>query len=38
VVAKAFPDVVGGHAPTDDVGVVGGDVEEATSANALVVD
>src|SRR5437016_13889440 len=36
VVAKAFPDVVGGHALADDVGIVGGDVEEAAGANTFV--
>ena len=38
MVAKAFPDVVGGHALADDVGVVGGDVKEAAGANAFVMD
>ena len=37
VVAKAFPDVVGGHALADDIGIVGGDVEEAAGANTFVV-
>jgi len=37
VVAKAFPDVIGGHALADDVGVVGGDVEEAAGADAFIV-
>ena len=37
VVAKAFPDVVGGHTLADNVGVVGGDVEEAACADAFVV-
>ena len=37
VVAKAFPDMVGGHTLADDVGVVGGNVEEAASANAFIV-
>src|SRR5713101_8688195 len=38
VVAEAFPDVVGGHALADDVSIVGGDVEEATCADAFIVD
>ena len=38
VVAKAFPDMVGGHALADDVGVVGGNVEEAAGAEAFIVD
>ncbi len=38
VVAEGFPDVVGGHALADDVGEVGGNVEEAASAEAFVVD
>src|SRR5260370_6648107 len=37
VVAKAFPDVIGGHALADDVSVIGGDVKEAAGADALVV-
>ncbi len=37
VVAKAFPDVIGGHALADDIGVVGGDVEETAGADAFVV-
>src|SRR4029077_20127284 len=37
VVAEAFPDVVGGHALADDVGVVGGDVEKAAGADAFVM-
>src|SRR5258708_32951769 len=37
VVAKAFPDVIGGHALADYVGVVGGDVEEAAGAEAFIV-
>ena len=37
VVAKAFPDVIGGHALADDVGVVGGDVEEAAGADTFIV-
>src|SRR6266851_3072611 len=37
VVAKAFPDVVGGHALADDVGVVRGDMEEAAGADAFVM-
>src|SRR5467141_1328663 len=37
VVAKAFPDVIGGHALADDIGVIGGDVEEAASADAFIV-
>jgi len=37
-VAEAFPDVVGGHAVFDDVGEVGGDVEEAAGADGGVVD
>ena len=36
--AKAFPDMVGGHALADDVGVVGGNVEEAAGAEAFIVD
>jgi len=38
VVAKAFPDVIGGHALADDVSVVGGDVKEAADADGGVVD
>src|SRR5437879_6414758 len=38
VVAKAFPDVVSGHALADDVGEVGGHVEEAAGADTFVVD
>ncbi len=38
VVAKAFPDVVGGHALADDVGVVGGDMEEPAGADTFIVD
>ena len=38
VVAQAFPDVIGGHAVADDVGVIGGDVEEAAGADGRVVD
>src|SRR5713101_2957502 len=38
MVSKTFPDVISGHALADDVGVVGGDVEEAAGANAFVVD
>ena len=38
VVAKAFPDVIGGHSLADNVGVVGGNVEETASANAFIVD
>ena len=38
VVAKAFPDVIGGHALADDVGVVGGDVEQAAGSDAFIVD
>jgi len=37
VVAKAFPDVIGGHTLADDVGVVGGDMEEAAGAQAFIV-
>ncbi|MCU1314680.1 MAG: hypothetical protein JWN63_2 [Candidatus Acidoferrum typicum] len=37
VVAKAFPDVIRGHALADDIGVVGGDVEEAAGAKAFIV-
>jgi hypothetical protein len=37
VVAKALPDMIGGHALADDVGVVGGDVEEAAGADAVIV-
>src|SRR5258708_26072733 len=38
MVAKALPDVIGGHALTDDVGIVCGNVEEATGAYAFIVD
>ena len=38
VVAKAFPDVVGGHALADDVGEVRGDVKETAGADAFIVD
>src|SRR6266568_3374238 len=38
VAAKAFPDVVGGHALADDVGVVSRHVEEAAGADAFVMD
>src|SRR5207302_11467849 len=37
MVAKAFPDVFGGHAMADDVGVVGGDVEKTAGADAFIV-
>src|SRR5207245_10483140 len=37
MVAKAFPDVVGGHALADDVGEVGGHVEEAAGADEFIV-
>jgi hypothetical protein len=37
VIAEAFPDMVGGHALADDVGVVGGDVEETAGAEAFIV-
>ncbi len=37
MVAKALPDVIGGHALADDVGVVGGDVEETAGADAFIV-
>src|SRR6266851_4361816 len=37
VIAETFPDVVGGHALADDVGVIGGDVEEAAGADAFIV-
>src|SRR5216683_1006337 len=36
VVAKAFPDVVRGHALANDVSIVGGYVEEAAGANAFL--
>ena len=38
MISKTFPDVVGGHALADDVGVIGGDVEKAASADAVIVD
>src|SRR6266700_160812 len=38
VVAKAFPDMISGHALADDVGVIGGSVEEAAGADAFVMD
>ncbi len=38
MLAEAFPDVIGGHALADDVGVIGGDVEEAAGADGKVVD
>src|SRR5580693_976568 len=38
VAAKAFPDVVGGHALTDDIGVVGGDVEKAADTSGFIMD
>ena len=38
VTFETFPDVVGGDALADDVGVVGGDVEETTGADGFVVD
>jgi hypothetical protein len=38
MVSKTFPNVIGGHALADDVGVVGGHVEKAAGANAVVVD
>jgi len=38
VVAEAFPDVGGGHALADDVGEIGGDVEEAAGADGFVMD
>jgi hypothetical protein len=38
MVAKALPDVVGGHTLADDVGIVGGDVEKTAGADAFVVD
>jgi len=37
VVAKAFPDVIGGHALADNVRVVGGNVKEAANADGGVV-
>ena len=37
VVAKAFPDVIGGQALADDIGVVSGDVEETAGADAFIV-
>ena len=37
MISKTFPDVVRGHALADDVGVVGGDVEEAAGADAFIV-
>src|SRR5215471_1493302 len=38
LVAKAFPDVVGGHTSADNVGVIGRNVEEAAGANSRVMD
>jgi len=38
VTFETFPDVVGGHALADDVGVVGGDVEETTGADGFIMD
>src|SRR5438094_9387803 len=38
VVAKAFPDVIGGHALADNVGEVRGDVKETAGADAFIVD
>ena len=37
VVSKGFPDVIGRHALADDVGVVGGNVEKTSGANAFIV-
>ncbi len=37
VVAKAFPDVVSGHALADNVGVVGGEVKETAGLDSRVV-
>lgn len=37
VLAQAFPDVVRGHTLTDDVGVVGGEVEEAAGFDGGIV-
>jgi len=37
MVFETFPDVIGGHALTDDVGVVGGNVEKAAGADAFIV-
>jgi hypothetical protein len=37
MVSKTFPDVIGRHTLADDIGVVGGDVEEATGADAFIV-
>ncbi len=37
MVFQTLPDVIGGHALADDVGVVGGDVEKASGADAFVV-
>ena len=34
---KTFPHVIGGHTLTDDVGVVGGNVEEAAGTDAVIV-
>ena len=38
VVAEAFPDVIGGHALADDVGVIGRNMEEASGADRFIVD
>jgi hypothetical protein len=38
MVPETFPDMIGGHALANDVGVVGGDVEEAAGTDAVVVD
>jgi len=38
MVPKTLPNVIGGHALADDVGVVGGDVEKAAGANGGIVD
>ena len=37
VVAKAFPDVIGGHALADDIGEVRGDVKETAGADAFIM-
>src|SRR5579859_1775010 len=37
MVAKAFPDVVGGHALADNVGEIGGKVEEASGFDSRIV-
>src|SRR5206468_9129190 len=37
MVFQTLPDVIGGHALTDDVGVVGRDVEKTAGAEAVIV-